>query len=85
MGHANLHRLVYFYFLDTDSDDEAGEDGEEEEEDEDFVWSGKVDCDGKFHGYGTVKFKTGDIFTGNFDHGVREHDGMIISPRQAFQ
>lgn len=71
---------IEYDYTDTDSDDEAGVDGEEEE-DEEFTWSGKVDSDGKFNGYGTVKFTNGDVFQGNFDHGIREHDGMIISPR----
>merc|ERR1719397_191823 len=66
--------IEYDYTTDTDSDD-GGEGEEEEEEEEEFVWSGKVDSDGKFDGYGTVKFKNGDIFQGYFEHGVREDSG----------
>ena len=46
-----------------------------------FKYSGPRDSQGLFHGGGRVTFSNGDEIMADFDHGIRNGDGVVISTR----
>ena len=56
-------------------------DGSENDKSKDYTYRGHRDDDGLFDCVGTVAFDNGDIIQGEFKHGVRNGDAVVISPR----
>jgi hypothetical protein len=46
-----------------------------------FKYAGPRDSNGLFHGGGYLTFTNGDEVMADFRHGVRDGDGVVISPR----
>jgi len=46
-----------------------------------YTYTGSRDSDGFFHGGGRITFSNGDEIVADFEHGIRNGDGMVISTR----
>ncbi len=54
-----------------------------DDQSDDFVYRGGRDERGRPHGGGCVTWSSGgDLIMGDFEHGVREGDGVVVCPRE---
>lgn len=63
------------------SSEESSLEGEENDILRNYNYRGYRDEDGLFHSSGTITFDNGDIIQGEFKHGIRSGDAVVISPR----
>ena len=47
-----------------------------------YSYRGKRDKDGQFDVYGTCTYENGDIVTSEYNHGIKQGEALIISPRK---
>ena len=63
------------------SSEESFLEGEENDKSKNYTYRGHRDDEGLFDCVGTLSFENGDIIQGEFKHGVRHGDAVVISPR----
>lgn len=70
-------------YSDASSEEESSTEGDEEEVfgSYGFCYRGYRDEDGLFDSVGTIEFENGDIIQGEFKHGIRNGDAVVMSPR----
>ena len=63
------------------SSEESFLEGGENDKSINFTYRGHRDDEGLFDCVGTISFDNGDIIQGEFKHGVRHGDAVVMSPR----
>ena len=64
------------------SSEESSLEGDENDIFKNYSYRGYRDEEGLFDSVGTITFDNGDIIQGEFKHGIRNGDAVVISPRK---